>query len=193
MALGNGFERFGQVAERFDAVEFAGFDQRRGAGPGMRAFIMTGEQMVLAAEGQRTDAVLNRVAVHLDMAVREEHLQPAPAVGDVGEMLTQPGLGRDACAFLLEPVAERSHQRRGAGLADKPARFRIKAADFCFDGVERCDLFEAWDCPKFCARGLFSLSDHEPVTEDDSELGLRLEPFTRGPFPFLGSVIEDQV
>jgi len=54
-------------------------------------------------------------------------------------------------------------------------------------------VLAAWDCPKFCARGRFSLSDHEPVTEDDSELGLRLEPFTRGPFPFLGSVIEDQV
>ena len=51
MALGNGFEGFGQIAERLDTVELAGFDQRRDAGPGMGALIMTGEQMVLSAKG----------------------------------------------------------------------------------------------------------------------------------------------
>ena len=35
--------------------------------------------------------------------------------------------------------------------------------------------------------------EREALFEYDSELGLRLEPLARGPFPVLGGVIEDQV
>jgi len=120
MALGDRLKLCPEVAERLDVIELAGLDEAGDAGPGLRAFVVSCEQMILSAKSQRTDPVLNRVAVHLDTAVREEHLQPAPAVGDVGEMLTQTRFGRDACAILFQPVTERSHQRRGAGLADKP-------------------------------------------------------------------------
>ncbi len=89
MALGDCLQRCGQVAERLDVIELAGLDEGRDAGLGMGTLIMTGEQVVLASEGQRTDPVLDRVVVHLDMAIGEEHLQPAPAVGDVGELFSQ--------------------------------------------------------------------------------------------------------
>ena len=113
MAFGNGLKCYGEIAERFDIVELAGFDQRRDAGPGMSTFIMTGEQVIFSSKCQRTDPVLDRVrpaprtnggaglTIHLDMTIVEEHLQPAPTVGDIGEMLPQPGLGRDARPFLL--------------------------------------------------------------------------------------------
>ena len=96
----------------------------------MGALIMPSEQVIFSSKSQGTDPVLDRVAIHLDMTVMEEHLQSAPAVGDVGEMLTQPGLGRDPCPFLFQPVAERGNQRRCTRPADQSARFRIEPADF---------------------------------------------------------------
>lgn len=43
-----------------------------------------------------------------------------------------------------------------------------------------------------CARPVSSLAD-EPFAEDDGELGLGLEPLARRPFPFHGSVVENQI
>ena len=81
MTLGDRLERRPEVSERLDVIELAGLDEAGDAGPGLRAFVVSCEQMILSAKSQRTDAILNGVAVHLNTAVREEHLQPALAVG----------------------------------------------------------------------------------------------------------------
>src|SRR3990167_7733895 len=104
MTLGDRLERCPEVPKRFDIIELTGLDQGRGAGPGLRAFVVPGEQMVLSSKSQGADPVLDRIAVHLDMAVSEEHLQPAPAVVDICEMLTQTRFGSAACPFLLNRV-----------------------------------------------------------------------------------------
>jgi hypothetical protein len=52
---------------------------------------------------------------------------------------------------------------------------------------------EPGDCREFCARGLFPSLADEPFTEDDGELCLGLEPFTRRSFPFVDRVIEHQI
>ena len=43
-----------------------------------------------------------------------------------------------------------------------------------------------------CVRLISSLCD-EPFAEDDGELGLGLEPFTRRPLPLLGRVVENEI
>lgn len=49
------------------------------------------------------------------------------------------------------------------------------------------------DCQEFRARGLFPSLADKPFAECDGERRLGLEPLARGPFPFLGRVIEHQI
>src|SRR5688572_7226306 len=97
----------GQIGERVDVVELAGFNERSDAGPGAAALVMTTEQMVLPAQSDRPDAVLNGIVVDLYPAIGEEDPQTIPVVGDVAELFPKPGLGRDPRALLLEPSPER--------------------------------------------------------------------------------------
>ena len=60
--------------------------------------------------------IFDAVAVHLDTAVGEEELEAVPVAGDIGELLAEAGLGRDAGALLLQPVTEGLDQRRAACL-----------------------------------------------------------------------------
>ena len=53
MATGDGFEGGLEVGERFDAVDLGGFDQRCDAAPSFTAFIVAGEQCILAIKNNR--------------------------------------------------------------------------------------------------------------------------------------------
>ncbi len=65
--------------------------------------------------------------------------------GDIGELLTEAGLGRDAGTLLPEPVAEGLDQRREPRLSfGEPALGRA-AADLGLDGVELGDPAQALD------------------------------------------------
>lgn len=57
-------------------------------------------------EGDRPGEVPDAVAVDLDAPVGEEELETIPVAGNIGEFLAEVGLGRDAGALLLQPVAE---------------------------------------------------------------------------------------
>ena len=52
--------------------------------------------------------ILDTVAVHLDAPVGEEELEAVPVAGDVGELLAELRLGRDAGALLFQPVVDRA-------------------------------------------------------------------------------------
>ena len=54
---------------RFDAVQFAGFDQRADCRPACAAAVTAGEQVVLAAERDRADRALDGIGVEFDAAV----------------------------------------------------------------------------------------------------------------------------
>jgi len=58
---------------------------------------------------------------------------------DVGEFLTEAGLGGDPAALALQPFAELGHQRRGACLSRRQALSRSHAADLGLDPVELGD------------------------------------------------------
>ena len=77
---------------------------------------MVGEQRVFAIQSNGSSEIFDAVAVHLDTAVGEEELEAVPVAGDIGELLAEAGLGRDAGALLLQPVTEGLDQRRAASL-----------------------------------------------------------------------------
>ena len=62
---------------------------------------------------------------------------------DIGELLAEAGLGRDAQAALLQPVAEGGNEGRGPGLPARVALSGIEAAEVGFDGVELGDATQA--------------------------------------------------
>ena len=78
-----------EVGVGLDAVQLRGFDQRGDTAPGGGAFIVAREQCVLAIEGDWPDEIFHAVGVHLDPPVAEEHPQPAPVPGDVGQLLAE--------------------------------------------------------------------------------------------------------
>ncbi len=58
MALGDRLKRCPEVSERLDVIELAGLDEAGDAGPGLRAVIVSCEQMILSAarrSGARRD------------------------------------------------------------------------------------------------------------------------------------------
>ena len=119
MAAGDGLEGRLEIGEGIDVVHLCGLDQRGDAAPGSASFVVTGEECVLAIEGQRPDGVLDRVGVDLDAAVAEEDLQPIPVPGDVAKLLAEARFGGDAAAARFEPQAEGLDQRCRAGLSGR--------------------------------------------------------------------------
>ena len=76
------------------------------------------------------------VETHVVETVGEEELEPLPVAGDIGELLAEAGLGRDAGALLLQPAAEGLDQGRTPFLPLGEAPIRRAAADLGLDGVE---------------------------------------------------------
>lgn len=65
-------EHVGQIGLWPDAVEFAGLDQGGKHGPVLAAGLGSGEEGILAVQGQGPDGALDDVGVELDAAVVEE-------------------------------------------------------------------------------------------------------------------------
>ena len=63
--------------------------------------------------------------------------------GDIGELLAEPGLGRDTGTLLLQPFAEGFDQGRAACLSFSETALGRAAADLGLDGVEFGDPAQA--------------------------------------------------
>ena len=125
----------GQVTVRFDGEQLAGFDQRGDDRPVLGAAVGTGEQGVLAIEGERADGALDHVVVDFDPAVIEEQSKPCPARQRVADRLGELGLLADQRQFLAQPWLKRFNQRPAALLPRGPAFLGGAAADVAFDAV----------------------------------------------------------
>jgi hypothetical protein len=139
VAVGDGRQGGLEIGDGLDPVGLAGLDQRGDAAPGDAAFIVTGEERILAIEGNRADQGFDPVGVDLDAAIGQEGLQPVPVVMDVGELFAQAGLGGDLATLRLQPVAEGGRQWCSAGLARGEALIGRDAADIGLDGMELGD------------------------------------------------------
>lgn len=108
----------GEVAERLDAVELAGLNERGDHRPMLGAAVGAGEQGVLARQGERPDGALDDVVVDLDTAVVEEQAEALPARQRVADRLGELGLLTDELELVAQPRLERFDQRPAALLAD---------------------------------------------------------------------------
>ena len=82
MAVDDGGKCGGQVVERIDSVELAGFCERGDGRPVLGPSIVSGKECVLAIESNRPDSPLDTVVVDLYPAVGQEELQSIPVFGD---------------------------------------------------------------------------------------------------------------
>src|SRR3546814_18704633 len=64
---------------------------------------MTGEQGVLARQGDRADGVLDRIGVEFETAVFEESGETRPVAVGIADVAGQGGAGGDSREVLLEP------------------------------------------------------------------------------------------
>lgn len=62
----------GEIGERIDVVDLAGFDQGRDDSPVFGATVGSGKQLVLATELDGTDRSFDRIVVELDAAIIDE-------------------------------------------------------------------------------------------------------------------------
>ncbi len=96
MAIDDGCEDAGQVAVRFDMVQFAGLNKRCEHRPVLGPGVVTGKECVLSLQGDGADRAFHGVAVHLDAAIAQEQDQPVPVLGDVFEGFASRGF----CGYL---------------------------------------------------------------------------------------------
>jgi hypothetical protein len=71
-------ENIGEIGLRVDALEFAGFDQRRDTCPILGPAIVTGKKSILSRKRLRAHRTLDDVGVEIDAAVIEEASQAFP-------------------------------------------------------------------------------------------------------------------
>ncbi len=76
-----------EVGLRIDAVELAGFDQRRDRCPVLATAIRAGEERILAGERNRPDGAFDDVVVDLDVAIVEEAGEARPAGERIADRL----------------------------------------------------------------------------------------------------------
>ena len=103
MALGHAVEDIPEVGIGLDVIEFGGSDERGDHGPAVTTSIGSGEEMVLAAERDRSNGTLNGIVVELDATVIEEAAKRRPARKGVADRFCQAAVRRNTTKLLLEP------------------------------------------------------------------------------------------
>jgi hypothetical protein len=107
MSIDHARQDVGEVSVGFDAVEFAGFDQRADCCPACPAAVTAGEQMVLAAERHRADRPLDRVDVEFNATIMQEARQAFPARKCVTDRLGKRAAASDAGKLCFQPGMQR--------------------------------------------------------------------------------------
>lgn len=97
---------------------------------------MSSEKAVFPTGGDGADQVFDAVVIDLDTPIGRERLQPVPVIMDVVQLFTQPRLGGDLEASILEPIAEGRDQWSNAGLAGRQTLVGGDATDIGFDGID---------------------------------------------------------
>jgi hypothetical protein len=106
----------------------------------VRAAVGSGEQVVLAAEGDGADGAFDGVVVEFDAAVIEESGERWPARERITNGLGERAGRWDAAKLHLEPRLHHLDERPGAGITNLPTRVCGAALDRSLDRVEFGEL-----------------------------------------------------
>lgn len=121
---------------RIDCIHLAGLDQRGDDGPVFGTGIVTGEEGVLAVQGDGADGALDGVAVDLDAAFGQEAAEAVAVFGDVGESLAEGRFRRDTSPVVQQPIIEAGKDGGGTLLPCGKARGGVAAPDVGLSGIE---------------------------------------------------------
>jgi len=142
VTIGHASQDIGEPGIGFDAIELRRFDQRAEESPAFSTAIAAGEQVVLAAEGNRSDRSFNRVGVEFDAAVIEEPGEACPAPERISDSICERASGGQLGQLAFEPEAEVFNARSGQFPACGQPPVRGFSADIRLDGVEVGDALE---------------------------------------------------
>src|SRR6516165_7741846 len=139
MAVDHSFKHISEIGEGLEVVELGCGEERSYNGPALAAAVRAREQMVLAAERDRSDGALDRVVIELDAAVIEKAGERHPSGERVADRLSQPAVPGNSAELLFEPDLHRRDQRSRLDVAHVSAVLIRAAADALLDRIERGD------------------------------------------------------
>lgn len=96
-------EHVGEIAERLDAVELAGLDERGDDRPVLGPGIVSREECILAIQRYRPHGSLDGVIVDLDPAVAQKDAESIPVFGDVGQSFAKRRFASDTGTMMRQP------------------------------------------------------------------------------------------
>ena len=132
-------EHVGEVSVGFDAVEFAGFDQRTDDRPTLTTSVTACKQVVLAAERHRADRALDRVRVEFDAPIMQEARQALPARERIADRFGKRAAARYKRKLRLQPGMQTLNDWLGERSALSKPMSRRLPAHTSFDGIELAD------------------------------------------------------
>lgn len=142
--VGNAGENRGQVGLRVEAADLGGADEGVDGGGACSAGIGTGEEPILAAEGDGPERAFGRIVVDLDAPVRDVSREGCPARERITHALGELRLGGELCTGDDESRLELVEQRTCAGAAFGSTLVRRTTSDLLLDRIERADARECF-------------------------------------------------
>ena len=112
MAVDDPGEDVGEVGNRVDVVQLAGFDQRRDSGPMLGATVGARKQRIFPVERDRAYRALDGIVVELDAAIVDEVRQALPARQGVADGFGEFALLADKTKFFCCRTVRRSSALR---------------------------------------------------------------------------------
>ena len=143
VSVDDGCEDAGQVAVRFDLVQFAGLDQRREHGSVLCASVVAREECVFTLQRDGPDHAFHGITVHFDATVGQEQDQAIPVFGHVFESEACRGFDRDLCSCVIQSDFEGRYLWRRFLLSRRQTFLSRCSAHLCLDPIEGSDLLEA--------------------------------------------------
>ena len=137
MAVDDLREDVGHIGLRIDAIEFAGFDERRDDRPVLCAAVGAGEERIFAIEGNGSDGAFDDIGVDLDPSVIDEAGEAVPARERVADRFGKLGLLADQREFFAQPGFERVDDWAGFVQSRRTPFVCVASANVFFNGVKR--------------------------------------------------------
>src|SRR5688572_24065933 len=102
MTIDQALQHILEIGIGFDLIELRGLDERAYHGPAFATAIGAGEQVILAAEGHRSDRPFDRVCIELDAAIVDEAAERIPAHKSIADGFREPAAARNSGEFLIQ-------------------------------------------------------------------------------------------
>src|SRR3954447_16928281 len=167
-------EHIRQIGLWVEVVQLRRVDQARQDRPGPGSALTPGEECILTAKCNRPHGPFNRVRVHLDPPVRQEHGETGPVAEHVLDRLNQARSARKLGQGGHQPRFQRVYDRLGLGLPDGASLSGAAAPD---PRLDRINLAQGGD-DVACERGMGGLVDGNELatgmgqTERELDLGM---------------------